>query len=47
MFREALEQADQKDKEYRATGQAEGAFWGLPSTFKGQLPSGLVAVAFG
>lgn len=23
------------DKDFEATGRAEGAFWGLPSSFKG------------
>jgi hypothetical protein len=34
-FKEALDEARLKDKELRSTGRAEGAFWGLPSSFKG------------
>ncbi|KAK8866117.1 hypothetical protein IAR55_001268 [Kwoniella newhampshirensis] len=34
LFCEALEQARSLDKEYAATGIAEGVFWGLPSSFK-------------
>ncbi|WVW82528.1 hypothetical protein I302_104539 [Kwoniella bestiolae CBS 10118] len=34
VFREALEKARRLDKEYAATGIAEGVFWGLPSSFK-------------
>lgn len=35
MFKEALLEADRKDKEYNETGRTEGDFWGLPSCFKG------------
>ena len=32
MFKDALKLADEKDA---GTGEAEGDFWGLPSSFKG------------
>jgi hypothetical protein len=35
MFQDALLEADKKDTDYKATGRAEGDFWGLPSCFKG------------
>ncbi|OWZ71401.1 hypothetical protein AYX14_03160 [Cryptococcus neoformans] len=34
LFREALDEAKRLDKEFFETGKAEGAFWGLPSSFK-------------
>ncbi|WRT64349.1 uncharacterized protein IL334_001281 [Kwoniella shivajii] len=34
MFEQALQKAKIMDKEYAATGIAEGDFWGLPSSFK-------------
>lgn len=36
MFEEALHRAKAMDRAFDATGIAEGAFWGLPSSFKGQ-----------
>ncbi|WWD17676.1 hypothetical protein CI109_102117 [Kwoniella shandongensis] len=34
LFAEALEEARKLDKDYAATGIADGPFWGLPSSFK-------------
>ncbi|OCF37665.1 amidase [Kwoniella heveanensis BCC8398] len=34
LFREALAEARRLDKEFAASGKAEGEFWGLPSSFK-------------
>nr|XP_018999641.1 amidase [Kwoniella mangroviensis CBS 8507]OCF63102.1 amidase [Kwoniella mangroviensis CBS 8507] len=34
LFKEASDNARSMDKEYAATGIAEGVFWGLPSSFK-------------
>jgi hypothetical protein len=36
LFREAVSRARELDKEFEATGKAEGDFWGLPSSFKGK-----------
>ena len=35
MFREALKDAKLKDRELAISNLVEGAFWGLPSSFKG------------
>ncbi|RSH93004.1 hypothetical protein EHS25_008452 [Saitozyma podzolica] len=34
LFQDALERARTMDKDFKATGRAEGPFWGLPSSFK-------------
>ncbi|KAL1406005.1 hypothetical protein Q8F55_007688 [Vanrija albida] len=34
LFREALAEARAKDAAFKASGKAEGVFWGLPSSFK-------------
>jgi hypothetical protein len=35
LFRQALDEAIEKDRAYAERGVAEGPFWGLPSSFKG------------